>query len=55
MPEGHTATPIRSIASLNSNRSSAFWIAARSAPISSTLCFARVPFSARATARLRAV
>ena len=55
MPEGHTATPMRSIACLNSNRSSAFWIAARLAPINSTPYLARVPFSARVTARLRAV
>ena len=55
MPEGHTATPIRSMASLNRRRSSAFWIASRLAPISSTPNCSRVPSCARVTARLRAV
>ena len=55
MPEGHTATPMRAMASLKSRRSSALRIASRLAPISSTPKRSRVPFSARATARLRAV
>ena len=55
IPDGHTCTPMRSMACLNSRRSSAFWIALRSAPISSTPKRSSVPFSAKVTARLRAV
>ena len=55
MPEGHTATPMRAMASLNSSRSSAMRIASRLAPINSTPKRSKVPSSARATARLRAV
>ena len=47
--------PMRSIASRKSLRSSAFSMASRLAPISSTLNLARTPMSSRASAVLRPV
>ena len=50
-----TGSPAAVIAARKSERSSAVRIACRSAPISSTPCSARTPFSASSTARLSAV
>ncbi len=49
------STPMRFMASLKSCRSSAFSMASREAPMSSTPWRASAPFRASATARLRAV
>ena len=54
-PERGSASPILRMALRNWSRSSALWIAARLAPISSTPCFASTPRSARSTARFSAV
>ena len=54
-PERGRLSPMRSMACLNSSRSSAFLMAGILAPISSTPKRSRVPFSASATARFSAV
>ena len=55
VPEAAIPRPRRSIACLNSSRSSATLIASSFAPISSIPSSSRIPFSARSLARFRAV
>ena len=52
IPEGHTATFILSIDSLNNFLSSAFLIAFKSAPINSILFSFKKPFSDKLTAKI---
>jgi hypothetical protein len=54
-PERGTTRPSFSIALRNRSRSSAFWMASKLAPISSTPNFRRTPISWRETAMLRPV
>ena len=50
-----TLSPMRCMASANSSRSSAIWIERALAPMSSTPCLSRIPFSWSSMAMLRAV